>query len=109
MNNEEYEPYLYVITKNAAQCKKCNTVIESKHRHDYVSCSCNEISIDGGCDYLRRTENNFGNLIELSKCRKSTKEELNTKIMNMEKVTSFGEAIEATKYYRDLWYPPETI
>lgn len=38
--------------RNRAKCKLCKSIIESKHRHDYVTCSCGEISIDGGNDYL---------------------------------------------------------
>ena len=43
-----------------AKCKNCGDIIESKHRHDCVWCSCftNEenttgIFIDGGNDYHR--------------------------------------------------------
>lgn len=39
--------------KNRARCKKCNTIIESKYRHDFVSCECGAIFVDGGNDYWR--------------------------------------------------------
>ena len=39
--------------KNKAKCKKCKTVIESKHRHDFVHCKCGAIFVDGGNDYWR--------------------------------------------------------
>lgn len=39
--------------KNRAKCRKCGDVIESKHRHDWVSCSCKAIYIDGGQSYWR--------------------------------------------------------
>lgn len=42
------------LTRNAVKCLKCNTVIESKHRHDFVSCPCGNISVDGGLEYQRR-------------------------------------------------------
>lgn len=42
------------IIKNAIQCKHCGDIIESTHRHDYVSCSCGCCCVDGGLDYLRR-------------------------------------------------------
>jgi len=42
------------IKRNAAQCLLCNDIIESKHRHDFVSCSCGNIAVDGGLDYIRR-------------------------------------------------------
>lgn len=35
------------------KCIKCNDIIESKFRHDYVKCSCGAIFVDGGDDYLR--------------------------------------------------------
>ena len=42
------------ITRNAARCRVCKQVIESKHVHDYVSCACGAIAVDGGRSYLRR-------------------------------------------------------
>ena len=56
----------YVVLVNKAKCGVCGDVIESKHRHDFVRCSCGEISVDGGKDYLKRSAGNFDNLIELS-------------------------------------------
>lgn len=53
------------IIKNAAKCKKCGDIIESKHTHDFVMCSCGSIAVDGGHDYLRRV-GHFKYLIELS-------------------------------------------
>jgi hypothetical protein len=35
------------------KCLKCNDIIESMHRHDFVWCSCGNIFIDGGNDYMR--------------------------------------------------------
>lgn len=35
------------------QCTLCNEIIESKHRHDFQQCSCEETAIDGGDEYLR--------------------------------------------------------
>lgn len=34
------------------KCLKCNEIIESKHRHNLVSCKCANCYIDGGQDYL---------------------------------------------------------
>ena len=42
------------LTRNALQCLGCGDVIESKYRHDYVTCSCGAWSVDGGLDYTRR-------------------------------------------------------
>lgn len=43
------------IIRNAIKCKHCGDIIESKHCHDFVTCSCECCSVDGGHDYLRRT------------------------------------------------------
>ena len=40
-------------SKNRARCKKCSDIIESKYRHDFVSCKCGAIFVDGGNDYWR--------------------------------------------------------
>lgn len=42
------------IKINKIQCNFCKEIIESKHRHDFVSCFCGRVSVDGGKDYLRR-------------------------------------------------------
>lgn len=43
-----------VLTKNSIKCLQCNTVLESKHRHDYVACQCsNQAFVDGGLSYSR--------------------------------------------------------
>ena len=42
-----------MIVKNAAKCRTCGTVLESKTRHDWVSCPCGNF-VDGGTAYLRR-------------------------------------------------------
>ena len=43
-----------VIVRNAAECADCHEVIESTHAHDFRSCKCGKIFVDGGKDYLRR-------------------------------------------------------
>lgn len=53
--NKELDKYQKEIKKykNKAFCKKCNSIIESVHRHDFVSCSCGSIFVDGGNEYWR--------------------------------------------------------
>lgn len=41
------------IRRNRLQCKLCGDIIESKHTHDYVMCSCKKCAIDGGKEYVR--------------------------------------------------------
>ncbi len=49
---------------NSLQCKHCNDIIVSQHRHDFVSCSCGKNFCDGGIDYIRR--GSPGHYIDLS-------------------------------------------
>ena len=42
-----------MILRNSIKCNHCNDEIESKHRHDFVTCKCGKISIDGGKDYKK--------------------------------------------------------
>lgn len=39
---------------NAAKCHACNTVVVSRHRHDFAACKCGNVFVDGGYDYSRR-------------------------------------------------------
>ena len=42
------------LVASYARCKQCGTVVQSLHRHDYKTCSCdNKTMIDGGTDYQR--------------------------------------------------------
>lgn len=54
------------IIKNEAQCLLCGDIIESKHRHDYVGCRCDNLFVDGGHTYLRRGWHQEGSWKELS-------------------------------------------
>ena len=54
------------ILSNKARCRKCGDVIESKSVHDFQTCSCGAICVDGGLDYLKRGAKNFEDLEELS-------------------------------------------
>lgn len=37
----------------ALKCNKCQSIIWSRHRHDFRWCKCRSIAIDGGRDYTR--------------------------------------------------------
>jgi len=45
------------ILCNKIKCKKCGDIIESKNRHDFVSCKCGSVAVDGGNSYLKRIGN----------------------------------------------------
>lgn len=45
---------LMPVRRNAVRCILCDTVIVSRHQHDFVSCPCGAIFTDGGDEYVRR-------------------------------------------------------
>lgn len=55
-----------VLLRNVAECRLCGDVIESKSRHDFVSCKCGGIFTDGGLDYVRRGATDPANIIDRS-------------------------------------------
>lgn len=55
-----------IIIINRVLCEKCNDIVVSNSNHDFVSCHCGNISIDGGKYYLKRSWENDPNFIELS-------------------------------------------
>ena len=63
------------IIKNAIRCNICGDEIESKHRHDYVQCSCGACAVDGGHDYLRRSYKDKDEITELSVVENEDREE----------------------------------
>lgn len=54
------------IFLNQAKCLKCNDVITSSHRHDFVWCSCKSLAVDGGSAYSKRLFNKIDEWEELS-------------------------------------------
>ena len=59
---------------NAAQCVKCGEVIVSTHRHDYRSCKCGALAVDGGRDYAKRTGDIY-NCIDMCEYEEYEREE----------------------------------
>jgi len=55
------------LTRNALQCLVCNDIIESTHVHDFKTCSCGNLSVDGGLEYCKisyKENNSWINLTE---------------------------------------------
>jgi ribosomal protein L32 len=52
-NRQRKEGIKMQVIRNRAKCKRCGDIIESKHSHDFVSCKCKAIALDGGTDYQR--------------------------------------------------------
>ena len=65
---------IQVLTRNAIKCLQCNTVLESKHRHDYQACCCsNRASVDGGLSYIRLGAMKLDLVEDLSEYKEYTK------------------------------------
>ena len=71
-----------MIVRNAARCRKCGDVIESKSLHDFQACSCGSIFVDGGHSYLRHGgwPENFESLVETA----PDKEEEDEKVLALQ-------------------------
>lgn len=54
-----------LIYRNSAQCVNCGEELISFSRHDFNTCACGDISVDGGHAYMRRVVNS-GNFIDTS-------------------------------------------
>ena len=63
-----------VLIRNAIKCLQCNTVLESKHRHDYQACYCsNRVFVDGGKEYSRVGGKEFDLIEDLCEYKEYTK------------------------------------
>lgn len=43
-----------MIIQNEAKCLACGDIIWSAHNHDFKTCSCGQVAVDGGQEYIRR-------------------------------------------------------
>lgn len=51
--------------KNRAKCKLCQSIIESFHEFDEVTCKCGEISISGGSVKFKTSAKNYDNFLRV--------------------------------------------
>lgn len=63
MKNNKYEPKLI---QNRAKCLLCGEILESTDVHDFKTCSCGNLSVDGGLEYLKRLAKSRDTYEELS-------------------------------------------
>lgn len=54
------------LIANMAQCLGCKTIIRSEHTHDFKSCTCGRVCVDGGRDYTRRVFSSASDYKDLS-------------------------------------------
>ena len=65
-----------VLTKNSIECLVCNTILESKHRHDFQICGCsNNAFVDGGLSYIRYGANDLDLIEDLCEYQVVTQED----------------------------------
>ena len=79
-----------MIIKNAIRCNLCGDEIESKHRHDFVTCKCGSCSVDGGHDYLRRCFKEEECYTDISICKPDSRKEEYANEMSHSFVASCG-------------------
>ena len=76
MDNEDTvnEETVTVLIRNAVRCLSCNTELESKYRHDFQCCGCeNQSFVDGGYDYSRVGGKDFNLIEDLCEYKEYTK------------------------------------
>ena len=68
------EETVTVLIRNAVRCLSCNVELESKHRHDFQCCGCeNQTFVDGGYDYSRVGGKDFNLIEDLCEYKEYTK------------------------------------
>lgn len=60
---------------NGAECLKCGDIITSTDRHDFKSCKCGAIFVDGGYEYARAGADTWANFKSLSKYESFVRDE----------------------------------
>ena len=51
--------------RNRAKCRKCNCIIESISKNDWVYCECSEIGVSGGSDNYKCYASDFANFLRV--------------------------------------------
>lgn len=54
------------ILQNQARCLDCGDEPFSAHVHDYRTCTCGNISVDGGLEYIKRGYRPHANMEDMS-------------------------------------------
>ena len=60
--------YIGNIYVNAAECHECGWFIRSRNKHDFVTCKCGNVSVDGGSHYGKvnfKDKEKFTSIIEM--------------------------------------------
>lgn len=54
MAQQEPKP-VSTLLRSQLRCPNCSNLISSIHRHDFQTCGCGALAVDGGRDYLKVT------------------------------------------------------
>lgn len=99
------------IVSNQIRCKSCGDTPYSGYRHDFRSCKCGLVSVDGGQDYLRRV-GDTSNMEEMSiTMPMGDVEAVVAEVIKMRKSgrNDLGIALGAIRALRDVgWLKEET-
>jgi len=79
--------------RNRAKCKLCGSILESFHAHDYVTCKCGEISIDGGSTHYSASAKDWRNFLRVDDSGK----EIEVKVMNKDEKDTIDAVVEFIK------------
>ena len=99
-----------VLTKNSIKCLECNTILESKYRHDFSSCSCdNEAHVDGGLVYQKLGARDLSKVENLSEHKTYRSEEYQALLderqqvyeQRMQERVALGEVVKVCNQYYD--------
>jgi hypothetical protein len=66
--------YREKIVSNKVKCLQCGDTIESTHGHDFCTCTCGGVSVDGGKRYLRRSFKEHGTWEDISETYQEERE-----------------------------------
>ena len=100
-----------VLTKNSIKCLGCNTVLESKYRHDFSSCYCdNEAHVDGGLVYQKLGARDLSKVENLSEHKTYRSEEYQALLderqqvyeQRMQERVALGEVVKFGNQYYDV-------
>lgn len=58
------------LIRNRIRCQRCGEIIESRSIHDFSTCRCGAVSVDGGLVYPRRLGDDYEELAEYEEIKK---------------------------------------
>ena len=85
--------FLTKCVRNSAICLDCGDEVESRSGHDFRSCKCGNLFVDGGLNYCRRGAKDFARVEDTSVYRRLYRKEL------VEDIIYWEQKVEEDKEY----------